>query len=111
MFKKIHPLFLTAVPDKVILYILKHLFAEPVLLRFPILILLLSYRILSVHLSPLVVFLVRNVKSNPLIEYSHTTRLTTHLNCDTHLARATIFNTRTSFIFMCDEICVIQRFS
>ena len=60
---------------------------------------------MSVHLSPLVVFLVHNVKSNPLIEYSHTTRLTTHLNCDTHLARATIFNTRTSSIFVRRDLC------
>ena len=45
----IHRLFFTALPDKVILSILKLLFAEPVPLRFPILIVLLSYGILLVH--------------------------------------------------------------
>ena len=42
MFLNIHRLFLTAVPDKVILSILKVIFAEPVLVRFPVLIVLLS---------------------------------------------------------------------
>ena len=49
LFLNIHRLFLTAVPDKVILSILKLLFVEAVLLRFPILIVLLSYGILLVH--------------------------------------------------------------
>ena len=57
-------LFLTAVPDKVILIILKLLFAEPVLLRLPILIVVLSYAILIVHLSPPVVPLVSNLLSS-----------------------------------------------
>ena len=61
-------LFLTAVPDKVILSILKLLFAEPVLLRLPILIVLLSYGILFVHLSPLVVLLVSNLLSSLFIK-------------------------------------------
>ena len=42
-------LFLMALPDKVILSILKLLFAEPVLLRPPILIVLLSCGILFIH--------------------------------------------------------------
>ena len=67
MFLNIHRLFLTAVPEKVILSILKLLFAEPVLLRLPILIVLLSYRILFVHLSPLVVLLVSNLLSSLFI--------------------------------------------
>ena len=57
MFLNIHRLFLMAIPDKVkislILAILKLFFAEPVLLRLPILILLLIYGILSVLLSHL----------------------------------------------------------
>ena len=68
MFLNIHRLFLTAVPDKVILSILKLLFAEPVTLRLPILILLLSYGILLVHLSPLVVSLLRNLLSSLFIK-------------------------------------------
>ena len=44
-------------PDKVILSVLKLLFVEPVLLRPPILIVLLSYDILFVHFSPLVDFI------------------------------------------------------
>ena len=47
-----------------ILSTLKPLFAQPVLLRLPIFILLLSYGILFVHLSPLVVSLVRNLLSS-----------------------------------------------
>ena len=52
MFLNIHRLFLMAIPDKVslILAILKLFFAEPVLLRLPILMLLLIYGILSVLL-------------------------------------------------------------
>ena len=68
MFLNIHRLFLTAEPDKVILSILKFLFAEPVLLRLPILIVLLSYGILFVHLSPLVVLLVSNLLSSLFIK-------------------------------------------
>ena len=68
MFLNIHRLFLTAVQDKVILSILKLLFAEPVLLRLPILIVLLSYGILFVHLSPLVVLLVSNLLSSLFIK-------------------------------------------
>ena len=64
MFLSIHRLFLTAVPDKVILSILKVIFAEPVLVRLPILIVLLSWGILFVRLSPLVVSLVRNLLSS-----------------------------------------------
>ena len=62
MFLNIHRLFLMAIPDKVslILSILKLIFAEPVLLRLLILILLLIYGILSVLLSHLVVSLVHN---------------------------------------------------
>ena len=47
---------------------LKLLFAEPVLLRLPILIVLLSYGILFVHLSPLVVSPVRNLLSSLFIK-------------------------------------------
>ena len=68
MFLNIHPLFLTAVQDKIILSILKLLFAEPVLLRLPILIVLLSYGILFVHLSPLVALLVSNLLSSLFIK-------------------------------------------
>ena len=68
MFLNIHRLFLTDKPDKVILSILKVLFAEPVLLRLPILIVLLSYGILFVHLSPLVVLLVSNLLSSLFIK-------------------------------------------
>ena len=68
MFLNIHRLFLTAVQDKVILSILKLLFEEPVTLRLPILIVLLSYGILLVHLSPLVVSLVRNLLSSLFIK-------------------------------------------
>ena len=68
MFLNIHRLFLTAVQDKVILSILTLLFAEPVLLRLPILIVLLSYGILFVHLSPLVVLLVSNLLSSLFIK-------------------------------------------
>ena len=68
MFLNIHPLFLTAVQDKIILSILKLLFAEPVLLRPPIFIVLLSYGILFVHLSPLVVLLVSNLLSSLFIK-------------------------------------------
>ena len=61
-----------AVPEKVslILSVLKVLFAEPVLLRFLILILLLSYGILSVLLSHLVVSLVHNLLSSFFIKPS-----------------------------------------
>ena len=52
----------------IILSILKPVFAEPVLLRLPILIVLLSYRILFVHLSPLVVSLVHNLLSSLFIK-------------------------------------------
>ena len=55
MFMNEHRLCLTAVPDKVILSILRLPFAEPVPLRLPILIVLLNYGILSVLLSHLVV--------------------------------------------------------
>ena len=68
MFLNIHRLFLTAVPDKVVLSILKLLFADPVLLRLPILIVLISYKILFVHLSPLVVSLVSNLLSSLFIK-------------------------------------------
>ena len=44
------------------------LFAESVLLRLPILIALLSYGILFVHLSPLVVSLVSNLLSSLFIK-------------------------------------------
>ena len=57
-----------AIPDKVILSILNPLFAESVLLRLPILIVLLSYGILFVHLSPLVVSLVSNLLSSLFIK-------------------------------------------
>ena len=59
MFLNIHRLFLMAIPDKVslILSILKLIFAEPVLLRLLILILLLIYGTLSILLSHLVVSL------------------------------------------------------
>ena len=68
MFLNIHRLFPTAVQDKAILSILKLLFAEPVLLRLPILIVLLSYGILFVHLSLLVVLLVSNLLSSLFIK-------------------------------------------
>ena len=51
-----------------ILSTLKLLFAQPVLLRLPILILLLSYGILFVHSSPLVVSLVCNLLSSLFIK-------------------------------------------
>ena len=51
-----------------ILSTLKLLFAQPVLLRLPILILLLSYGILFIHSSPLVVSLVRNLLSSLFIK-------------------------------------------
>ena len=51
-----------------ILSILKLVFAEPVLLRLPIFIVLLSYGILFAHLSPLVVSVVRNLLSSLFIK-------------------------------------------
>ena len=70
MFLNIPRLFLTAVPDKVslILSILKLLFAEPLLLGPPILIVLQSYGILFVHLSPLLFSLVRLLLSSLFIK-------------------------------------------
>ena len=70
MFLNIRRLLLMAIPDKVslILSILKLLFAEPVLLRLLILILLLIYGILSVLLSHLVVSLVHNLLSSFFIK-------------------------------------------
>ena len=66
MFLNIHRLLLMAIPEKVslVLSILKLLFAKPVLLRLPILIFLLSYGILFVLLSHLVVSLVYNLLSS-----------------------------------------------
>ena len=52
----------------IILSILKLVFAEPVLLRLPILIVLLSYGILFVHLSPVVVSIVCNLLSSLFIK-------------------------------------------
>ena len=66
MFQNIRLLFLTVVQDKLILSILKLLFAEPELSRLPSLIVLLTYQILSVRLSPLVFSLVRNLLSSLL---------------------------------------------
>ena len=68
MFLNIHRLFLTAVPDQVILSILKLLFAEPLLFRLPILIVLQSYAILFVELSPLLFSLVRHLFSSLFIK-------------------------------------------
>ena len=70
MFLNIHRLFLMAIPDKVslILSVLNLLFAEPVLLRLLILILLLMYGILSVLLSHLVVSLVHNLLNSLFIK-------------------------------------------
>ena len=64
----VHRLCLTAVPDKVILSILRLLFADPVLLRLPILIVLLNYGILSVLLSHLVVSPAYNLLSSLYIK-------------------------------------------
>ena len=52
----------------IILSILKLVFAGPVLLRLPILIVLLSYGILFVHLSPVVVSLICNLLSSLFIK-------------------------------------------
>ena len=51
-----------------ILSILKLVFAGPVLLRLPMLIVLLSYGILFVHLSPVVVSLICNLLSSLFIK-------------------------------------------
>ena len=79
MFMNVHRLCLTAQPDKVILSILILLFAEPVLLRFPILIVLPNYGILSVLLSQLVVSLVYNLLSSLYIKLCSPLWLTEHL--------------------------------
>ena len=52
----------------IILSILKLVFAGPVLLRLPILSVLLSYGILFVHLSPVVVSLICNLLSSLFIK-------------------------------------------
>ena len=52
----------------IILSILKLVFAGPVLLRLPMLIVLLSYGILFVHLSPVVVSLICNLLSSLFIK-------------------------------------------
>ena len=78
MFLNIHRLFLISIPDKVslILSILNLLFAEPVLLRLLISVLLLIiYGILSVLLSHLVVSLVHNCQ-----HFVYKTMLTTVVN-------------------------------